>query len=195
MRNSSGLIAGALVAALVVAGCASSEPKPPKPMQTIEDTIEASATVTKVDVLNRLLSIRTDDGRETTVKVGPEVQNLVMVNPGDRIVLRYREAIGARISTTPASGQQVTVDIDAERARLGQRPAATASQTTNVPVTINSVNTATNTVTFHGSDGLVRSLTVQTPQGQEFIKQLKAGDSVVVSFTEAVALSVEPAKK
>ena len=57
------------------------------------------------------------------------------------------------------------------------------------------MDTRTNTVTFHGNDGLVRSLTVQTPQAQEFIKQLKAGDSVVVTFTEAVALSVEPAKK
>ena len=107
-----------------------------------------SAVVEKVDVLNRLVSIKTDDGRVATVKVGPEVQNLVMVNPGDRVVVRYREAIGAAISSTPASGQQVTVDIDAERARLGQRPAASASSTTNIPVTINSVDTRTNTVTL-----------------------------------------------
>jgi len=36
--------------------------------------------------------------------------------------------------------------------------------------------------------------TVQTPQAKEFIKQLKPGDTVVVTFTEALALSVEPAK-
>ena len=194
MRNARGLFAGALVATLAVAGCASTEPQPRKPMETIEDTIEVYATVEKVDVLNRLVSLKAPDGEVVTVKVGPEVQNLVMVNPGDRVVVRYREAIGARISTTPAGGQEVTVDVDAERARLGQRPAGSASATTNIPVTINSVDTRTNTVTFHGADGLVRSFTVQTPQAQAFIKQLKAGDSVIVSFTEAVALSVEPAK-
>jgi hypothetical protein len=55
------------------------------------------------------------------------------------------------------------------------------------------VNTRTNTVSFFGQDGLVRALTVETPQAQAFIRQLKAGDNVIVSFTEAIALSVEPA--
>jgi hypothetical protein len=40
----------------------------------------------------------------------------------------------------------------------------------------------------------VRALKVREPQAQEFIKQLKPGDTVVVSFTDAIAISVEPAK-
>jgi translation initiation factor IF-1 len=162
-------------------------------MQTIEDTVEASATVESVDVLNRLMTIKTEAGDLVTLEVGPEVQNLVQVRQGDRVVVRYREAIGARISND-AAGQPVSIDVDTDRARLGQRPSARASATTNVPVTINSVDTRSNLVTFSGPDGLVRSITVATPQGREFIKQLKKGDTVVLSFTEAFAVSVEPAK-
>ena len=183
-------ITGVLLAALTLAACQSA---PPKPMETIEDTVEVSATVEKVDVLNRLLSLRTESGESVTVEVDPAVQNLVQVRPGDRVVARYRQAIGATISKD-AAGQPVTVDVDAERAKLGQKPSARAAQTTNVPVKINSVDTKTNLVTFSLPDGLVRSLTVETPQGKEFIKQLKPGDTVVVTFTEALALSVEPAK-
>lgn len=174
---------------LVLAGC---ESAPPKPMETIEDTVEASATVQKVDVLNRLLSVKTESGETVTVKVGPEVQNLVQVREGDRVVVRYREAIGATIAAT--GGQPITVDVEADQAKLGERPRAEASTTTNVPVTIASVDTKRNYVSFYGGDGLMRAITVETPQAKEFIKQLKPGDNVVVSFTEAVAVSVEPAK-
>jgi translation initiation factor IF-1 len=184
-------VAAVLFASLALAACQSESP--PKPMETIEDTVEVSASVESVDVANRLLSVKTPAGDVVTLEVGPEVQNLVQIRPGDRVVVRYREAIGARISND-AAGQPVSIDVDTDRARLGQRPSARASATTNVPVTILSVDTRTNLVTFSGPDGLVRSITVATPQGREFIKQLKKGDTVVLSFTEALALSVEPAK-
>ena len=184
-------VAGALFAMITLTACESSSP--PRPMQTIEDTVEASATVESVDVLNRLMTIKTEAGDLVTLEVGPEVQNLVQVRQGDRVVVRYREAIGARISND-AAGQPVSIDVDTDRARLGQRPSARASATTNVPVTINSVDTRSNLVTFSGPDGLVRSITVATPEGRDFIRQLKKGDTVVLSFTEAFAVSVEPAK-
>jgi hypothetical protein len=182
-------VAGASLALLLLAAC---ESTPPKPMAPIEDTIEVSATVQKVDVLNRLLSFKTESGEIATVAVGPEVENLVQVREGDRLVVRYRQAIGATIATT--AGQSVTVDVEADKAKLGERPRASASTTTNVPVTIASVDTKTNLVSFYGADGLVRAITVQTPQAKEFIKQLKPGDNVIVSYTEAAAVSIEPAK-
>ena len=121
----------AALAAMAVAACEST-PTPPRPMETIEDTVEVSASVEKVDVLNRLLTLKTQSGEVVTIEVGPEVQNLVQIRPGDRVVARYREAIGATISAG-AAGQPVTVDVEADRARLGQRPSARASATTNVP--------------------------------------------------------------
>ena len=183
-------ITGVLIAAVALAAC---ESAPPKPMEPIEDTVEVSATVEKVDVLNRLLSLRADSGEMVTVEVDPAVKNLVQVRPGDRVVARYREAIGATIAKD-AAGEPVTIDVDAEQAKLGQKPAAKVATTTNIPVTITSVDTKTNLVSFSGSDGLVRAITVETPQAKEFIKQLKPGDTVVVTYTEAIAVSVEPAK-
>jgi hypothetical protein len=164
----------------------------PKPMTPIESTVEVSATVEQIDVAKRLLSLRTEDGEQLTVEVDPVVQNLPQVKVGDRVVARYREAIGATIS--PTAGDLATVELDSRRADPGQKPSAEASVTTNVPVTITAVDTKANLVNFTGEDGLVRAITVKTPQAQEFIKQLKPGDKVVVSYTEAVAISVEPAK-
>jgi hypothetical protein len=182
-------ITAASFALLLLAAC---EATPPKPMAPIEETVEISATVQKVDATNRLLSLQTESDEIVTVEVGPEVENLAQVREGDRLVVRYREAIGATIAAT--GGQEITVDVAADKAAPGERPRASASTTTNVPVTIASVDTKTNLVSFYGADGLVRAITVQTPQAKEFIKQLKPGDNVIVSYTEAAAISVEPAK-
>ena len=73
-------------------------------------------------------------------------------------------------------------------------PSATSSTQTRQTVRITNVDKKNNIVSFYGSDGLARVLPVHTPQGQQFIADLKAGDEVELTYTEAVAMSVEPAK-
>jgi ribosomal protein S1 len=155
----------------------------PKPMTPIENIVEVSATVEKLDLQRRLLSLKSEQtGEQLTVQVDPAVQNLPQVKVGDRVVARYREAIGATISAS-AAGDPVTVGLAQKRADPGQKPAAETSSTTNIPVTITAVDTKSNLVTFAGQDGLVRAITVTTPEAKEFIKQLKPGDTVVISYT------------
>lgn len=60
--------------------------------------------------------------------------------------------------------------------------------------TIVSVDSKTNEVRFYGPDKRVRTVELETPEAQAFAKKLKAGDEVVVTFTEALAVSVEPAR-
>jgi hypothetical protein len=49
-------------------------------------------------------------------------------------------------------------------------------------------------VQFYGPDKRVRTVELETPEAQAFAKKLKVGDEVVVTFTEALAVSVEPAR-
>jgi hypothetical protein len=177
----------AMVLALV-AGCATA----PEPL-SITETKEISAVVTQLDLASRLMTIKGPQGNEFTVEVGPDVRNLAQVKVGDNVVARYYESIGAEMrkagdSTTPA------IDVGGSVAEAGKRPAAMAGQRTTVPVTIVSVDQAAHVVTFYGADKRVRKLEVQTPEAKAFIKKLKANDEVIVSYTEALAVSVEPAK-
>ena len=73
-------------------------------------------------------------------------------------------------------------------------PAGLIGASTTVPVTIVGVDTQSNVVRFYGADQRVREIEIKKPAAQAFIKKLKAGDQVVVTFTEALAISVEPAK-
>ena len=53
-----------------------------------------------------------------------------------------------------------------------------------------SVDSKTNEVRFYGPDKRVRTVEL----AQAFAKKLKAGDEVIVTFTEALAVSVEPVR-
>jgi len=176
------------LALALVAGCATA----PKPL-TMSETREISAVVTQIDLATRQLTIKGDAGNEFTVQVDPAVRNLPQVKVGDRVVARYYESIAADLRR-PGDATTPTVELSDSVAEAGKRPAGMVGQRTTLPVTIVSIDQATHVVTFFGPDKLVRKFEVRTPQGREYIKRLKGGEQIILTFTEALAISVEPAK-
>jgi hypothetical protein len=177
---------------LLLAACA----KEPAPV-SIEGTEEVSATVEAIDVNTRMVVLRESDGTEFALLVPEEVRNLAQVKVGDRVVTRYRESLGAQLRKRgDGSGdtQAPAVSTTAARAADGAKPSLTSSTETSQTVRITNVDKKNHIVSFYGSDGLARVLPVRTPQGQEFIAGLEAGDEVELTYTEAVAMSVEPAQ-
>lgn len=179
----------ALAVVLLLAGCAS---KPPEPLN-IENRVEASAVVTHIDAATRTMTLRTDDGREDTVEVAQVVRNLEQVRVGDRVTVTYFEAVGATMRK-PGDSTDETIDLGAGRAEPGQRPGGVIAAVRTVPVTIVSVDTKTHTVRFFSQDKRVRTITVANPDAQAYIARLKAGDEVIVTFSEALAIEVKPAQ-
>jgi len=90
--------------------------------------------------------------------------------------------------TAPAPTDEVAV----AQATPGSRPAAGVAHNVSATVNIVSVDTSFDTVTFTLPSGDQRVVAVQTPEGREFIRTLKKGDMVDVTYTEAVAVEVVP---
>lgn len=184
---------GAALLTVLLGACTSQPPQP----ATVENTEEVSATVEAIDVQKRLLSLVGPDGEKLTVEVAPQVRNLPQVKVGDRVVARYYTALAAELRSRgdgTGTTQAPVYEAAASRAAEGSRPAAMVGAQSHQTVRITSVDKKNNVVNFYGSDGLARSVPVHSPQGKEFISKLKAGDEVELTYTEAVALSVEPAK-
>jgi hypothetical protein len=185
------LSAAPALLALLLGACAS---KPPEPV-TVESIEEVSAAVEAVDVDKRMVTLRGPQGNTFTVQVAPTVRNLAQVKVGDRVVARYYEALAAELHRRgDDSGETHAPVIEAGigRAPEGARPSGVVGTQSRQTVRITNVNNNNHVVSFYGSDGLARSLPVRTPQGREFISKLKVGDEVEVTYTEAVAISVEP---
>ena len=182
----------ALAVMLSVAGACAS--KPPEPV-TREETIELTASVEAIDRKTRMVSLRSAEGRRATVYAGSEVRNFDRINVGDEVVVSFYAAIGAEVT----SPEQATTGVQQEGAMLraveGARPAGAVAEMMTTTVEIDSVDTSLNTVSFRRQDGLMRVLAVEDPKAQAFIRELKRGDMVKVTYMEAVAVSVRPAGK
>jgi hypothetical protein len=183
---------GAIVAfttAVLIAACAA---PPPAPVSR-ESLVQRTATVESIDHASRLVTLRGEEGGGFTVVVDPVVRNLDQVKEGDKVVVSFYESIGAQVRKPGEGAKGVETEVATARAPEGSRPGAGAGVTVRTTVTIEAVDTSFNTVTFTRSDGMRRIVAIETPEGREFIRGLRKGDQVEITYTEAVAMEVRPA--
>lgn len=177
------------------AGVTTAMAQPTEPV-SVGDVQRTSATVESVDAKNRLIELRTDEGTKT-IAVPPEVRNLEQVRAGDQVVVEYYEGLAA---TFKKPGESKTVGVVEQttgtaRQPEGMRPGAAVANLVTTTVIIEAVDRPSNSVTFTGPSGMTRTVDVKDPKAQQFISTLKKGDEVELTYTEALAVSVEPTKK
>lgn len=188
-RNLFRITTAVAATASLVAACA----MPPKPM-SVSEVVEASATVEAIDTTTRRVRLKGPEGRSMIVQAGPEVRNFDQVRVGDRVVVRYTEAMGAEVVKPSSAVGSTQPTVTTERAGAGARPGGSEAVSLKGVVKVVSVDAAKGVVEFVGVDGAMRRVRVADPRAQEFVRGLKPGDAVQVTFTEAIAVSVEPAR-
>jgi hypothetical protein len=124
------------------------------------------------------------------VEAGEEVRNLPQVEVGDRVVVSYYQAIAAELAKP---GQQAAASAGVARAPLGAKPGGGLAQQVTGIVRIDALDLATHTVSFTDPAGHSQTITVRDPKMQDFLRTLKVGDRVAITYTEALAIAVKPA--
>lgn len=159
----------------------------------VENTQSVTATVEAIDRDSRLVELR--DGDEvTTVQVPDEVRNFDQIKVGDEVVVNYYQGIAAQFKKKGESKTVGRADVThgTGRAAEGTRPAGVAANTVTTTVVIEAVDRSSNAVTFTGPTGMTRTVQVKDPDAQQFIGTLKKGDEVELTYTEALAVAVQP---
>jgi Cu/Ag efflux protein CusF len=158
---------------------------------TVAEAVRITASVEALDKAKRLVTLKGPEGNTFVVQAGPEVKNFDQIKVGDLVVARYVEALTLELK--PGGGQirERTERENAVAAKPGQAPGAAAGRQVTVIADVMSLDAAKQTVRLRGPQRTV-DLKVRDPNQ---FKLIKVGDQVEATFTEAVALSVEPAPK
>jgi hypothetical protein len=153
--------------------------------------VTASATVTAVDRDKRLVTLKDTQGQVVVVVAGPEVRNFDQIKVGDQVVVSHLEAVSLELKKGGDGIREKTESTNTDRAAPGAKPGAMAVHRVTVVADVVAVNARTQTLTLRGPE---RTVLLRVPDAKQF-KAVKVGDQVTATFTEAVAIAVEPAPK
>jgi hypothetical protein len=154
--------------------------------------VEASALVVAIDKATRTVTLKRPNGEVSDIVAGPDVKNFDQIKVGDSVVVRYIEALSLELRKTKGEVGQPVVREEMAKAKPGEKPAVAGGRQVTAIAEVTAVDPAKKTITLKGPRGNSVTLDVQNP---EQFKVVKKGDQVEVTYTEALALSVEPAAK
>lgn len=180
-----------LLMAIIACSLTACADKAPKDELKIEKSAVArvTATVEAVDMNSRIMTIRNQEGKLTTFQVSDAVVNLPQVKVGDKIVLEYAEALAVRMAK-PGEVRDETGDLIG-KAVPGSKPGVVGATEKTVTATIESINKASRTTTLSFPDGTMKIVKVADPTN---LDKVKVGDVIVITYSEAMALSVQAAQ-
>jgi hypothetical protein len=157
----------------------------------VSETVKMTATVVSIDMGSRDLLLIDSQGKMHKVNVGDQVRNLDQVKVGDKVNAEYTEAISLQLKKRGATdGPPVSAETAMIRAPKGMKPGGAVGRKVTAFATVVAVNPTTQFVTLRGPLG--NDYDVQVPDPAQ-LKAIKKGDEVEVVYTEALAISVQPA--
>ena len=169
--------------------------QPPADINTAT-LIEVTATVTAIDMENRLVTIQGPEGNSVVIQVTDQVKNLPQARVGDHVDIKYYSSAYVDIVKTKGD---VELGAEAGAAKItapaGQKPAGAIGVEVKRKVEVVFVDPYQKFISFRSPDRGLRKISLkESPDLQHYLQELKKGDIVEVTYTEAMAISLEPAK-
>lgn len=181
-KNIQFLVIGLVVVSLW--GCANHDPKNDLKIDKTR-LITTEATVEAVNMKTRMVALRDQYGQSFTVYVGEEAINLPQVRVGDTVSVDYAEALAVRMAKPGEIVDETVLGVG--RATPGSKPAAAEVIETTVTARIENIDKKKEIVRLRLPDGALRVVKVENPANLDKVKE---GDMIVITYSEAFAISV-----
>jgi hypothetical protein len=171
---------------LVVLGCACAQQTGPSRQESVVRSFQAR--VTAIDLETRVVTLENESGR-LTFRADEGVQNLEQVKVGDVLRGDLVETLltEARPATDAEKSNPVTVTAGVARAEPGQKPAGLYVRELKAVFTVASIDEAAGGGELRDAGGELHFVKARDPA---VLRQLEVGDTVVVTYTEALRLQV-----
>jgi Cu/Ag efflux protein CusF len=163
-----------------------------KPSVTKERMTTAIATVEAIDLEKRIVTLKNAEGKIFDIKVGPQARNLPQLKKGDEVTVKYYEAVSAKVYKAGEAPKVAAEAAVLERAKEGEKPGGVLAVQSTITATIDAIDLKKPTVTLKNAEG--KYLTVKI-EDRKNLENVKVGDEVVITYAEAVAISVQKTKK
>lgn len=188
------ILCGALIALSqnITMAAEESETKPLTRHESELTTI--TARVESVDPEKREVTLKGPEGNKVTITAGKSVKRFNEVKPGDVVQATYYQSVAAELRepTAEEKANPLTVESGEGRASESAAPAGGVARRVKAVVTIESIDRSAQTITVKGPRGNTVTAKVEHPENLE---KMQVGNNIVITYTEALALSLEKVGK
>jgi len=182
---------GLSISGLVFAG--EQVPAAEKPLSVKkEQAVTATATVQAIDLQKRVVTLKGSKGNVFDITVSEQARNLPQLKVGDEVVAQYYESIALRLVKPGEGVAGVQESEGLARAKQGEKPGGMLARQLTLTATITAIDMKKQKVTLKGPEGKTVTVKAEDPKNLE---KVKVGDEIEITYTEALAISVEKAKK
>jgi len=189
MNTARGIALAAILATAVGGSAHAAETKAPKPI-VVEDKVTMKATVEAIDKANRMVTLKGPKGNVLTLPVDESVERFDKIKVGDQITAQYFESVVAEI-VRPGAAPAPDNLAGAGGKLPGEKPAGVVAAQATMTVTVEAIDPETPAVTVRTADGNSVSFRVRQ---KKYLKDVKVGDQVTITKTEALMIAVEEPK-
>ncbi len=192
LKNRFGLVAMAWavvsLSAVAPAGAqTNSQAEPPKVV--VGHTNHLKATVLGVDYQNREVVLQGTNGQLGRFAVSDSIKNFPQIRQGDEVNVNYYESVAYAV-VKPGETLPATSRTEALATREpGQKPGGASVSIGSTTATIEDIDRETRHVTLKGANGETVKVYVDPSVGN--LQRIKEGDTVSITYTKAIAVSVE----
>ncbi len=179
---SAALLAGSLIAMPAMAQDRS---------DMLTDEVVLSSRVVALDVPNRLMILEGANGNYSRVlEIPNSVVNLPQVEPGDRVTVKYLEALQMNVENAPNAESKIDVSETAIRAEPGALPASANARQVTMTAKLLAYDSNKHLAILEEPGGGDHKIAVEGADLQNAMSDIQPGDVLRATFTEAVALEI-----
>ena len=159
-------------------------------------TVEADQVVTKVvsvDAASHRVVLEGPEGRQVHVQLSDKAKDLGNLKAGDRVQVDVIHSVAAYLDTDVDKGLPGSTERTGEirATKDNPNPGGEAYRQVQVQLKITKIDLAKNQVTLENPAGQSKTLDVERPEVQKNLKDLKVGQSVVVTYTDVLKVTTQ----
>jgi hypothetical protein len=151
------------------------------------DVVKATATVEKIDLSKRRVTLLFDDGKKKTLRVDKSVRNFDQVKVGDHLKLTYAEEIVMLVGKTKETAGEESAGL-VSIAPKGSKPGSVMAETTSLTAKVLSVDPEKRRVVLEEPDGKKKTLKLSKKVSN--VDRLKPGETIDMVITEELVIQL-----
>ncbi|WP_454863187.1 hypothetical protein [Pseudomonas hormoni] len=163
------------------------------PLSVAVEADQVTTKVLAVDAAKHQVVLEGAEGRQVHVQLTDKAKNLGNLKVGDQVKIEVTRSVAAYLDTDVDKGLPGSIEHTGEirATKDNPNPGGEAFRQVQVQLKITDIDLKKNQVTFENPAGQSKTVNVENPEVQKKLKDLKVGQSVVVTYTDVLKVTTQ----